>query len=724
MAKDYSHLGFVADDEVPVPSPSPSADTGFVPETTEDSSLIEDLLETAGAGAASVAQGFTVGQGTKLLGAIEALGEAKDLSDLEKLYSRYQELAGKRKEQYQELSGKHPFVSTAGEIGGAILNPLPGAAAKTAVELAGAAKLAKALQLPVGLVSRMGTGGLLGGGMSAITSEKEGLDYLKDIGIGTGVGLGLGFGEFVGAEKFTPWAKDYIAKSPKIQNIIRSFQLSRGTPFEMNPEGKPIYLTEPAERAGGGPTPIFQQLDYVKNKMVDSLQKMYNFSRKEFDGFFNNYGDEILDVNNPQIKTVLKILEDNKGILSKAVGSEKIENLVGGLPRTGSLGELIEGNYKGTVSNFYDLRKALYDKINHLTDLNVLDRDTQRLLYGEAGKGGVVNLIDEALSSSPKFGKTYTNLKKNVDVAASPFENLLNRDPNDEARVIRLSDLSKDEATKKANAIFSTMAESLGSTGFSDVKRRVVFNNMIDKYEEVIKTLYQNSPEFKGIMDRLGKIKVKGKTASSSEIEEALTKLQSGEPIEAIGDIPISKLSKEVQDALKAEFKSLKSRASFEPPAKMEKMTKDVARDISTLKTQTGIRDATDPELGDIFTKPLGAGSPLELTTRTASTLGSGVRKIEDFAKGLPSYLKTPVVKSAQAAVDLKKANMDQLKQWAEILSKDKRPSVSNIGRAAMSSLEENPVAKAAFLNTIMQNSTAREILRLSPGKPEKKEEK
>jgi hypothetical protein len=723
MAKDYSHLGFVADDEVPVPSPSPSADMGFVPETTEDPSLVGDLLETIGTGAASVGQGLTFGAGTKALGALEALGETEDLSDLEKLYSKYQELSGKRKEQYQELSEKHPFVSTAGEITGAILNPIPGAAAKTAVELAGAAKLAKALQLPVGLVSRMGAGGLLGGGISSVTSEEKGKEYLKDIGRGTAIGMGLGGAEFVGAEKLMPWAKDYIAKSPKIQNIIRSFELARGTPFEMNPEGKPIYLTEPAERAGGGPTPLFKQLDYVKEKMTKSLEKMYNFARKEFDGFFNNHGNEILDFNNPEIKTVLKILEDNKGVLSKALGSDKVENLLQGLPKTGALGELIEGNYKGTVSNFYDLRKALYDKIGHLTDLNVLDRDTQRLLYGEGSKKGVVQLIDDALSSSPKFGAQYSNLKKNVDVAASPFENLLNRDPSDEARVIRLSDLSKDEATKKANAIFGTMAEHLGSTGFSDVKRRIVFNNMIDKYEEVIKTLYQNSPEFKGIMDQLGKIKVKGKTASSSEIEEALTKLQSGEAIESLGGIPISKLPKEMQAALKAEFESLKSRASFEPPAKMEKMTKDVARDISTLKTQTGIRDESDPLLGDIFTKPIGAGSPLELTTRTAATLGSGVRKVEDFAKGLPSYIRAPVTKPVKAAVDLKKATMDQLKEWAEILSKDKRPSVGNIGRAAMSSLEENPVAKAAFLNTIMQNSTARDVLGLSPGKPEKEED-
>jgi len=80
---------------------SPESD---VLQDTDDESLLKEALETLGAGTAAAGQGFSFGLGTKVLSALETLGESKDLSDLEKLYQRYKELSGKRQSCIQAFA--------------------------------------------------------------------------------------------------------------------------------------------------------------------------------------------------------------------------------------------------------------------------------------------------------------------------------------------------------------------------------------------------------------------------------------------------------------------------------------------------------------------------------------------------------------------------------------------------------------------------------------------
>lgn len=722
MAKDYSHLGFIPDkkedEEIEIP--------------TSDSSdgLLETSLETLGATAAGVGQGFTFGTGTKALAALEALGELQDQkeSSLASLYKRYKELEAKNTGAYEELAKKHPMATFSGEIGGSILNPIPGTAAKVGAEALGAAKLAKALDIAPSLVTRSGAGALLGAGTTAINSKGEGLDYLEDIAKGTITGGALGVGEDYVARGVKSAGK-YLENSPKLQRIIRAFQLERGTPTEMNPEGKPINLGGETTRKGGGPTPIFEQLNYVKNKLTDSFKNMSQLARDEFDEFFKTEGKTLLDPKDKNVNNIINFINEHKDILSKHLGSDIVEKLTSGIPTLDSTGMRIAGKYTGTVSDLYNLRSALYDNINKLSDTDLLHRDIQNALFGTKGaQNGLVHAIDATLDKT--FPGTYSALKSNVDKASSPIEQILNRTENEEARAIRLSDLSRTEAKKRTDAAFGSLLEHIGGTGFNDIKKRYAFNSMVDNYEDVLGHLYKTSPRFKYMMERAARLHgVDPSSFGSSQeaIEEGLKavnkKILGRVPKTLKGtNIPIEDIPG-LKEVMEKYGENLFSQKGLLPPSEMERMAIQAAKDVSALKTYTGVENRADDAIKDIMAIPAGAGVPLELTAKTAAGLGSTTRAIEDYAKSLPSWAKAPVVKPVQAGINLKNATTDQLKQYAQILSNHHNPAVSNIGKSAITALDENPIGKATFLNSAMQSPNIRKILRLSPGKQEKESE-
>lgn len=102
-----------------------------------------------------------------------------------KIYNEERESARKEQESAKE---QNPGSYLAGQLGGAVLAPIPGAAA---VRGAGAgARLARSL-------TAGGVGGALYGGGTALSEGEEPLDIAKDAAIGGGVGLaagGLGHG--------------------------------------------------------------------------------------------------------------------------------------------------------------------------------------------------------------------------------------------------------------------------------------------------------------------------------------------------------------------------------------------------------------------------------------------------------------------------------------------------------------------------------------------------
>jgi hypothetical protein len=392
-------------------------------------------------------------------------------------------------------------ASLIGGVGGMMLNPIPGAGAKALVEAAGAAKLAKALEVAPTLVSRVGTGALIGGGTEAIRSKADigSKEYFKDIGKGMGMGGAFGVGEeYLG--RTGTWAKEEIAKSPKIQRIIRAFQLSKGTPFEMNPEGEPIKLTEELTREGGGPSKILKQLDYVKRELATSFKRMYDVAKEDFNDFFRVNGKTVLNSDQPEISNIINVLNQHKSDLSKAIGSGEINKLTNlNAVIDPASGVLASKNYQGTVSDLYDLRRALLDNVGS-DKIKQLDRDTFTSLYGGKDKKGLVNEIDELLSNmfpdSTKQGiKGYSTLKNNIDKAASPLEKLINKTADEEAISLRLSDLSDNKSNQTVQNALDRILKRMGPA-FGDAEQRNAFNQMVDTYEDVLSHMYQNSPKF------------------------------------------------------------------------------------------------------------------------------------------------------------------------------------------------------------------------------------
>lgn len=674
----------------------------------EEEGLLQKALETAKAGTYGAAQGFSFGTATKALGALEAIAEQEDLSDLEKLYEKYKELSTKKKREYEELAARNKIASTVGEVGGMLINPVPGAAAKALVNLAGGAKLAKALQVAPKFVERVGAGGILGAGTTAVQSEAEGTEYLKDIAKGTGYGM-LAGGLEHGAALAGTAAKEKLLANPKIDRIIRAFKLSRGTPFEMNPEGKPIDLAAKPTREGGGPAPLFDQLNYVKNEITNSFKNMYKLAKDEFNEFFEKEGKTILNAEDPKIGSIIKVLNDNKKILKDKIGGEAIDKITNlNEVIDPSTGVISSKNFKGTISDLYNVRRGLLDNIDSIYELmktDKIDRDTLNILFGKGTDKGIVGAIDDVLSS---ISPNYSNLKNNIDVAASPLEQVLNKTLNQEARSVRLSDLSDSKSTELAEKAFGRMLKRFGP-GFEDVEQRYVFNQMIDKYEDILSKFNKNSPKFKALL---------GKTtegASSKDIDTALSIMKQNVS-SASSAAPKVDLKKGVfestdLDDVKAQQDILK-KLGILPSSEAEKLGIEAGENISALRTFLGERSTQDTV--DLFSMPAGSGLPTVLTTKVAGTLGSAVRGATDFAKGLPTYVKTPVAATVRAPINLKNKTTNELKQYAEILTKSDNPSVSNIGRAAIQGLEENPAAKGAFINMAMQNPTIRQILGLS----------
>jgi len=128
-------------------------------------------LESAGLGAA---------QGLSLGFADEAEGFTRALANLDlDGYKKYRDIA---RERYTKAGEVNPYSFAAGELGGGLLLPIPGAGAAKATSLLGK------------LGTTAAKGAAIGAGYGAGYSEKEGLESLEDAAIGGALGGVLGGG--------------------------------------------------------------------------------------------------------------------------------------------------------------------------------------------------------------------------------------------------------------------------------------------------------------------------------------------------------------------------------------------------------------------------------------------------------------------------------------------------------------------------------------------------
>jgi hypothetical protein len=149
-------------------------------------------------------------------------------------------------------------------------------------------------------------------------------------------------------------------------------------------------------------------------------------------------------------------------------------------------------------------------------------------------------------------------------------------------------------------------------------------------------------------------------------------------------------------------------RGRIVPAEKLEQMTKDTALDVAALKTHLGDKSVSDKlklkDLADVSTLMDPASLMRKGVYSAATTAGKAVR----YAK--------PVV-------DIAKSNVDQLRQYAQILSKT--PGMAKFGESALASLN-NPsaAARGAFINQIAQNPEMRKKLGITAGtKPKEQTE-
>lgn len=151
----------------------------------------------------------------------------------------------------------------------------------------------------------------------------------------------------------------------------------------------------------------------------------------------------------------------------------------------------------------------------------------------------------------------------------------------------------------------------------------------------------------------------------------------------------LEKLAKEL--GLEREYK-------FNPEA-MEKKLMDVSKDISAAKSQVGEKPySSDEDIKSLVKGIMPSSGLLESGfSQTAAKLGR-----------LESNLGQPVSKMLKAG----KATTAQLQEWSELLKKSSNPAARKIGESAAAAFESGDAAsKAAMINTIMQNPTARQFL-------------
>jgi hypothetical protein len=160
---------------------------------------------------------------------------------------------------------------------------------------------------------------------------------------------------------------------------------------------------------------------------------------------------------------------------------------------------------------------------------------------------------------------------------------------------------------------------------------------------------------------------------------------------------------------------------------RLKKLEKDVdlsSMDFSALVAEKGIDSIIDDSISSVKNAYTNV-KEMPLSTG-AKVMGKAKKTMTQAVEEVPSVIKTPIGLMAKGPFSFAKANVEDLKEAANLLSTNKTPWVANFGRAMREGMETSHTGKAVFLNSAYQNPSLRKILGLTVGKqeePEKEEE-
>jgi hypothetical protein len=614
---------------------SPSLDVSKIPESEE-----ADYSKSATDALAGLAQGATLGFGDEALAALQAtLAKPENVS----WYEEYRRKQKENEEAYKEMKERSPWLTGAGELTGGFLMPggafLKGAgvAAKEAglaAKAAGATE--KAIRAAEGLskVKSSAKAGALIGGLAGLGASEKNIEDPSAL-IKEGVtGAAVGGAFGAAGEKSGQWLKEFVEESPKIQRALRVLDLER--------KGTNLTTEE-------GQQEILKRLKDASKDTAKELEDVFNFQKDQLRQVFEEHGKEI-----PKNEGSAQLIDKVKNIFEKQTKEfdpvtltvktskptfvdEEAKTAIEKIIGSEKLKKIQEGS--ATLGDLNEARANILE--NAKKYIKELGTEGKNQIFGinrGADKEKIPGIIDFLNKSIDDHNPEIATLRDLIKTSAMPTEMLLTKTDDVAAVHKRISDYTDEQLKDALNKTLNKTIEDMANLGMTGAKTR----------------------------GRAGEF--------FKEMKDSEAKL-----------------------ADYAKQKGIE-RTSVFTPEKREQTLKDVARDISALKSQIGERPISSDEESKSLLKAI---TPVGLIEGGLSQVAGKLGRIE-------SNLGQPVSKVLKAG----KATTAQLQEWSNLLKNSSNPVAKKLGENAASAFESGDAAsKAAMLNSIMQNPEARKLV-------------
>jgi hypothetical protein len=604
-------------------------------EAPAPSSYGQDVVDVL----ASAGQGATLGFGDEALAALQAtLAKPENVS----WYEEYRRKQKENEEAYKQMQERSPILTTAGELSGGFLMPggmfLKGA--KTAATEAGMA--ARAL-----------------GATEKAAKKAEDLSKLYSAtkaGAGIGALAGIGTSEKT-IEEPKELAEEAI-KGAAIGGAFGAVTTKAGQSIEEfikeSPKIQRALRVLDLERKGTnltteeGQQEILVRLKDASKDTAKELEDVFNFQKDQLGKVFKEHGSEI-----PKNEGSASLKDKVKGIFQKQTqefdpvsltvkppkptfADEEAKAAIEKIIGSEKLKKIQEGS--ATLSDLNEARANILEKVKNFS--KELGSEGRSQIFGiESGDEKIPGILDFLNKAIDSHNSEIPALRDLIKTSAMPTEMLLTKTDDAAAVHKRISDYTASELKDALNKTLNKTIEDMANLGMTGVKTRGRAGEFFKEMKESEKKLAEYAKQ-KGI-----------------------------------------------------------ERTSVFTPEKREQTLKDVAKDISALKSQIGERPISSDE--DIK-------SLMKSVVPTSGILESGLSQVAGKFGRLESNLGQPVSKMLKAG----KATTAQLQEWSELLKKSSNPAARKIGENAAAAFESGDAAsKAAMLNTIMQNPEARQLL-------------
>jgi hypothetical protein len=598
-----------------------------------------DYSKSATDALAGLAQGATLGFGDEALAALQAtLAKPENVS----WYEEYRRKQKENEEAYKEMKERSPWLTGAGELAGGFL--MPGGAF-----LKGAGVAAK----EAGLAAKAA------GATEKAIRAAEGLSKVKSsakAGALIGGLAGLGASE-KNIEDPSALIKEGVtgaavggalgAAGEKSGQWLKEF-------VEESPKIQRALRVLDLERKGTnltteeGQQEILTRLKDASKDTAKELEDVFNFQKDQLNKVFKEHGSEI-----PKNEGSASLTDKIRGIFQKqnqefdpvsltvkppkpTFADEEAKAAIEKIIGSEKLKKIQEGS--ATLSDLNEARANILEKVKNFS--KELGSEGRSQIFGiESGDEkipGILDLLNKAIDSHNSEIPTLRDL---IKTSAMPTEMLLTKTDDAAAVHKRISDYTQSELKDALNKTLNKTIEDMANLGMTGAKTR----------------------------GRAGEF--------FKEMKESEAKL--------------------------AEYAKQKGieRTSVFTPEKREQTLKDVARDISALKSQIGERPISSDE--DIK-------SLMQSVSPSAGFLESGFGQLAGKFGRIESNLGQPVSKVLKAG----KATTAQLQEWSNLLKNSSNPVAKKLGENAASAFESGDAAsKAAMLNSIMQNPEARKLI-------------